>query len=91
MAYPLRRTLALVAMTLVPLTWLLVLYGTWFSHDDCWGALRQIGGLDSRLHASLTGECEAAEARLWLTGAIGLVLVLTAEWLLWRSIRSGRR
>jgi hypothetical protein len=77
-------------MAVVPLVWLFVWYVAWFAYDDCSGALRQVGGLDPQLHASLTGDCDAAEARHWLIGATGFLLVLAVEWLLWRLIRAGR-
>lgn len=70
-------------MAVVPLVWLFIWYLAWLARDDCLGALRQVGGVDEQLHLSLTGQCEAAEVGYWLTGVIGLVLVLAGELLLW--------
>ena len=83
-----QRSLKTVAIWTLPVAWFALWYFAWFDHDDCLDALRQVGDFDQALYESLVSKCEAAEVRRRLVETLGLLCLVTAEVLLWRSLRS---
>ena len=74
------------------LLWLGSWYLAWFDHDDCLGALRQIGGIDDALYRSLIPQCarESERLRLIETGGWG-ALALSEATIWWSFVHRPRR
>ena len=74
-------------MVALPLFWCLAWYLAWFDHDDCLGALKQIGGLEDELYRSTQIECESAARMRHTVQAYGFALLVIAELILLRIVR----
>ena len=74
-------------MVVLPLIWFFAWYVAWFDHDDCLGALKQIGGLDDALYRSTQIECDSAERVRHAVEAYGLAFLVIGELILWRMVR----
>ncbi len=74
------------ALVAIPIAWILALYVVWLDHNDCVGALRQVGGVDEKLTASLAHECSRKGERLQSMLTWVLILFLCAEIAVWRAL-----
>jgi hypothetical protein len=74
-------------MVVLAVIWFFGWYIARFDHDDCLGALRQIGSIDPALFRSTQAECNAAGSVRQSIESHGLALLAFAELMLWQLAR----
>ncbi len=66
-------------MVMLPIAWFLIWYVAWFDHDDCAGALQQIGGSAPELFRTTKAECDAAARVRHAVETYGLAALILGE------------
>jgi hypothetical protein len=74
-------------MVALPIAWFLAWYIAWFDHDDCLGALKQIGASDDALYHSTQVGCDGAARVRNAVEAYGLGALIIGELILLRIVR----